>query len=170
MNFCDWFQLHESSLSELYKSAVEMLPTTKRQHATNTIKLTHLDWVPYLGLKTLFVKALAQNEGREYSPIILFKNVQYTEDGVKLTANNGNVYKLKPLSLDENNVLVRCQCLDFKYRFKFYNYQDHSLYGDKGKKYIAKTNRGPCNPNEAAGLCKHLMKLIKVLQEAKILD
>ena len=68
-------KLYESSLSDLYQSAVDAYPkTTLRQHATQPVVITQLHWTPYVGMKTLFVKGIAQNEGKEYSPIILFKN------------------------------------------------------------------------------------------------
>jgi hypothetical protein len=164
----DWIRLDESSLSELFKSAVTAFPgTTKRQHATNTIKIAKLDWTPYVGLKTLFVKGLAQNEGREYNPVILFKNVVYGE-GLEVVDNIGKQYRIKPLSIKTNDVRVRCQCGDFNFRFCHYNYLDHSLYGKDRKKYVGQ-GLWKANPSESVGICKHLMKLMKVLQEARIL-
>jgi hypothetical protein len=169
MNFCDWYQLQESSLEDLYTSSVDAFPkTTKRQYATNTIKIAKLDWTPYTGLKTLFVRALAQNEGREYNPVILFKNVQYTEDGVALTIDD-KIYKLKPLSFENNDVLLRCQCQDFQWRFNYFDHLDQSLYGKKRKKYEALYHPDSANPQKMPGMCKHLMKMVKALQESKIL-
>jgi hypothetical protein len=54
---------HESTLYDLHQSAVDAFPhTTKRQHATDTIRIVQLNWTPFLGLKTLYLKGLAQNE------------------------------------------------------------------------------------------------------------
>jgi len=165
----EWIRLDESSLTELFKSSVAAFPNTaKRQHATDTIKITKLNWTPYLGLKTLFVRGLAQNEGKEYNPVIMFKNVIYGE-GLELTDNLGKNYRVKPISAKTNDVRVRCQCGDFYWRFTHFDHVDHSLYGRNRKKYEAKYNPGSANPQEMPGLCKHLMKLIKVLYEAKIL-
>jgi hypothetical protein len=165
----EWLHLTESSLSQLFKSTVEAFPnTTKRQHATHTIKIAKLDWTPYVGLKTLFVKGLAQNEGREHNPVIMFKNVIYGE-GLEVIDNLGKHYRIKPLSVANNDVRVRCGCGDFYWRFHHFDHVDNSLYNRNRKKYEAIHNPGSANPEEMPGLCKHLIKLIKVLQESKIL-
>ena len=173
MNFEQW--LVESSLHGLYDNTVEAFPGTRmRQHATDTIKITHLDWVPYVGMKTLYVKGLAQNEGREYLPVILFKGVQYREEAgkgvVPLMDNLGKKYLLDQLSFEENEVRVRCNCPDHFWRFRHYNYVDQSLYGPDRKKYEAKHRPGSANPKKLPGLCKHLMKLGKVLKESGIIE
>jgi hypothetical protein len=160
---------NESSLSELYASAVAAFPrTTMRQYATHPVVITHLQWTPYRGMKTLFVKGLAQSEGHEYGPIILFKGVNYKVDEVRIATNKGEEVSLRPLSLSENDVLVRCNCPDFYWRFNYYNYLDKSLYGTKRAKYEAKTDRGPANPMELPGMCKHIMKLVEVLEQSGI--
>lgn len=157
---------NETSLSELYASAVAAFPRTKmRQFATDPVVITHLDWTPYKGMKTLFVKGLAQHEDREYSPIILFKGVNYQVEEVRVAANDGSEFGMRPVSLTENDVLVRCNCPDFRWRFNYYNHLDGSLYGAKRKKYEGHGGP-PANPMEMPGICKHIMKLINVLQEA----
>ena len=159
----------ESSLEDLYQSAVEAFPhTTMRQHATDTIIITNLRWTPYLGMRTLFIKALAQNEGREYSPIILFKKVNYNSDEVKITDNTGKEYSFGKLSLENTDVVLRCNCADFFYRFNYYDHLDKSLYGRKRRKYESKGVGPPANPLELPGICKHLMKTAHVLREAGI--
>ena len=162
--------LNETSLNGLYKSTVDAFPETKmRQYATDTIVISHLNWIPYVGMKTLFVKGLAQNEGREYNPVVVFKQVQYNpnENFVELNANDGKTYRLNRLSLENNDVLLRCNCGDFFNRFNFYNHLDKSLYNRKRKKY--ESNGGPpANPLELPGMCKHLMKTIYVLRESGI--
>ena len=159
----------ESSLEDLYQSAVEAFPhTTMRQHATDTIVITNLRWTPYLGMRTLFIKALAQNEGREYSPIILFKKVNYNSDEVKIIDSAGKEYSFGKLSLENTDVVLRCNCADFFYRFNYYDHLDKSLYGRKRRKYESKGVGPPANPLELPGICKHLMKTAHVLREAGI--
>jgi hypothetical protein len=163
----------ESSLNNLYQSSVRAFPNTKaRQYATNTIKITRLEWVPFLGMKTLFVKGLAQNEGKEYRPIILFKKVIYHENEgphiATLRANDGYTYFLERLSLDNTDVLVKCSCGDFKWRGIHFNKLDGSLYGRDRKKYEALYNPGSANPQEMPILCKHLMKMMKALAESNV--
>ncbi len=156
----------ETSLGELYDSAVEAFPrTTMRQYATHTIKITNLRWTPFLGTKVLFVKALAQNEGKEYTPIILFKRVNYAGKQIRLSASDLQEYHLDRLSLEHTDVLVRCNCKDFYWRFNYYDHLDKALYGTKRKKYESKGGP-PANPKQLPGICKHLMKTVKVLGEA----
>mgnify|MGYP000029406321 FL=1 len=171
MDFKDW--LNENTLNGLYDSAVAAFPnTTKRQHATQPVRIVQIGWTPYLGLKTLFVKGLAQNEGREYNSLILFKKVSYKDSNgpgiVELNTETGKVF-LERLSFDANDVVVRCNCPDFYWRFNYYNHLDKSLYGRKRAKYEAQHNPGSANPQEMPGMCKHLMKLSKALTESGII-
>lgn len=164
-------QLFESSLEDLYRSAIAAFPnTTKRQHSTDPIIITELRWTPFVGTKTLFTKGLAQSgeSGKEYNPIIVFKKVNYNEDVVQITASDGGEYSFAPLSNENTDVLVRCNCPDFSWRFNYYNSLDKSLQGRKRRKYEGVSNRPPANPSELPGMCKHLMKMAKVLKEAGI--
>lgn len=158
----------ESSAEELYQSAVKAFPNTKmRQHATHPIVIRELRWTPFVGVKTLFIKGLAQNEDREYGPCILFKGVNYQGKAVKITASDGLEYSFDKLSLENTDVLVRCNCPDFFWRFNYYDHLDKSLYGTKRKKY--ESHGGPpANPLELPGMCKHIMKMTKVISESGI--
>lgn len=162
--------INESSLSQLYDATVEAFPKTgKRQYATHLVKITKLESIPYQGMHTLYFKGLAQSEGKEYNPIILFKKVLYSENGISFIASDYKTYHVNPLSVEQNDVLVRCDCKDFKFRFSYYNHVDESLYGVKPKKYEGTGNGPPANPLELPGLCKHLIKLMSVIKQSKIL-
>lgn len=164
MSFKIWL---ESNVNDLYDSAVEAYPKTKyRQHAVDPIKIVELTIIPFKGMKTIYFKGLAQNEDRQYNTVIVFKDVDYSK-GIKLTANDGLVYELKPLSSSKNEVFVKCGCEDFYWRFNWYNYLDHSLYGKKRKKYEG--GEYPANPKESPGLCKHLISLARALRDSGIL-
>jgi len=164
-------EIAESTLVSLYNSAVAAFPNTRfRQHATQPIKIVRIDWTPYLGLKTLFVKGLAQNEGREYTSLILIKNVVYNSNpDVKLVASDGLLYEFKKPSLTKNEVLIRCNCSDFRWRFSYYNHLDRSLFGRKPKKYESKGGP-PANPLQLEGMCKHLMKLVQALVDSGVIN
>lgn len=158
-------ELFESSLQDLYKSAVLAFPrTTKRQHATQPVEIINLEWTPFVGMKTLFIKGLAKNEDRQYNTIVLLKNVNYDSDKLKIIANDGMQYSFAPLSLEDTQVNVRCNCNDFLWRFNYYNHLDKSLYGRKRSKYEGTTGI-KANPLEYPGMCKHLMKTITALQD-----
>jgi len=156
--------ISESSINDLYRSTVLAFPhTSKRQYAVDPVEISAITYTPYLGMKTLFVKCIAQNEGREYSPIILIKKVHFLSKGGHVIKTDGQNYFLEQVSLD-NDVLLRCNCKDFSFRFNFYDYVDKSLYGRKRKKYESKGGP-PANPLNMPGMCKHLLKLVSVLKE-----
>ncbi len=163
--------INESSLSDLYHSAVAAFPkTTRRQHVVHPIIVEQITYTPFLGMKTLFIKAEVRNENRHYNPMILLKKVDYNGSGVKIIASDDRkLYSFHPLSLENTDVLVRCNCSDFRYRFAYYNKLDRSLYGSPPAKYIANGMGPPANPLELEGMCKHLMKTMQVLRDSGIL-
>ena len=162
-------KLSESSFGNLYDSILKAFPKTRfRQHAVQPIVIEHMGWLPFIGLKTLFVKGEIRNETRHYNTLILFKNVDYNGKQVKITANDGLQYEFNKLSLEHSQILVRCQCDDFRYRFSYYNSLDKSLYGNKFKKYESKGMRSPANPLELPGICKHIIRTFDALRDAEI--
>lgn len=162
--------LFETTLNDLLVNIEKGFPNTQyRQNSIDSIKIKRIEWIPFVGLKTLYVKGLAQNENREYNPTILFKNIVYsTNEGIDLKASDGKEYKLNKINANENNVLVKCNCGDFEYRFRHYNYEDKSLYGRDRIPYIGTTGR-KANPMEVSGVCKHIIKLTKAIIEARLL-
>lgn len=172
MKFKLWM---ESNLIDLYQSTVDGFPrTTKRQHAIDPIHIIEVNWSPFLGVKTLFVKGIAHSEesGKEYSPMVLFKGVNYhnskdRQDLIEIVGKDGRNYVLEKINI-ENDVLVRCDCNDFKWRGTYADHLDHSLYGRNRKKYES-LGGPPANPTNAPMMCKHLIKLVKSLSESGIL-
>ena len=167
--------LFESTFNDLYDSAVTAFPlTTKRQHAIGPVQIHNLQIIPFVGMKTLFLKSEAINEDRHYNTIILVKGIQYSPGLsaglIEITASDGLLYYLPRLSLENNDVLVRCSCEDFGWRFNYYNHLDHSLYGKCRKKYEAKYNPGLANTSESEGACKHIMKFANVLKDSHLFD
>jgi hypothetical protein len=164
----------ESSLNDLYQSTIKAFPkTAKRQHSTDEIKIVKLEWTPFLGVKTLFLKGLAQNigNGHEYKTIILFKDVNYNpkRNFVEIVANDGKNHLIERLSYEKHDVLLKCNCKDFDFRFNYYNHLDGSLFGRKRRKYEATTNRLPANPLEMEGKCKHLISMTKALRDSGVI-
>ena len=143
--------------------------TRMRQHAIDPIIIEGLRWLPFVGMKTLFIKAEARNEDRHYTPIILFKKVNYNGNQVKIMATDGKPYHFDRLSLESTDVLVRCSCQDFRWRFGHYNRLERSLYGSNPPAYRSKGIGPPANPMELEGMCKHLMKTTMALRDAGVL-
>lgn len=169
MNFEKWIDFQESSVEELYSSTEKAFPkTTKRQHAIDLVDIIELNWTPYLGMKTLFVKGLAhsQESNKDYDAVFLIKNVNYNlkniskKDIVEIKSKDGQ--KISFEKFDENsNVLLRCNCQDFLWRWNYTDHKDKSLHGRVRKKYEAIINAGSSNPLEMPGMCKHLIKCYK---------
>lgn len=157
----------ENTLPELYQSAVDAFPrTTKRQHATDPIEIDGVRYTPFLGMKTLLIRANATNEDRQYSPIILLKRVVFANEGFSFVAHDDEkTYHIRPKDYD---VLVRCNCQDFYQRFNYYNHLETSLHGKVRKEYENFDGTHRANPKELPGLCKHLMKFMSELDEAGI--
>lgn len=176
MEFNKWVLLNESNLSDLYRSAVAAFPNTKRrQHVTEEITINDLSWLPYKGVKTLYVKGHTVNSSNDHrhDPIILFKKVKYydnqTDNSIKLNDKNGKIFFMEPLD-DSNHVALRCGCEDFKWRFNYTDQLDKSLYGRVRSKYDAFSNPGSSNPKMMPGVCKHLMKMAQKMQDLGILN
>jgi hypothetical protein len=115
-------------------------------------------------MKTLLVRATATNEGRVYAPVILFKRVSFANEGFSFVAHDDE--KQYHVSPREYDVLVRCDCNDFHWRFNYYNHLESSLQGAVRKEY--KGSGVPANPLEMPGMCKHLMKMMEELKTAGI--
>lgn len=177
MRFDTWLNLQESNLNDLYVSTVNAFPnTTKRQHSIDPVDIVEINWTPFMGVNTLFIKALAHSgeSGKEYNPMLLFKKVAYhpsktNQNWVEITANDGRNYVFEKLN-GGNEVLVRCNCADFHWRFNYFDHEDRSLYGKVRTKYEAIANPGSANPLEMPGMCKHLIKLVRSLNHAGVLE
>ena len=164
----------ETTLKGLYDSALDAFPsTTRRQNSTHSVIVEHMDWVPFRGVKTLFLKSLVRNEGRKNEAIVLFKGVRYADAAqrgfVPIKASDGRAVYLERLSWDKTDALVRCSCADFRWRFSHWNRVDKSLFGRPARKYEARERPGSSNPDESPGICKHLMKMAKILAESGVL-
>ena len=86
---------------------------------------------------------------------------------VTFNATTGEEVSMQPINLTNNIVRVRCDCLDFYYRFAPWNFSNDDIYGPKPKPYVRKTNHyPPANPSRSPGICKHVMKLTQACQEA----
>lgn len=165
---------NESSLNRLYNNAVQAFPhTKKRQYATDTVAVTQLEWMPYIGMRTLFLKGHVNNsDGGEYDPMILFKNVKYHSNIKKglveiISSDTNQKYFLEILNGNKNDVLLRCECKDYFWRFNYYNNLEKSNYSQVRKPYDGSYR---VNPKEMSGMCKHLMALGIKLQEAGIVN
>jgi len=146
--------------------------TKKRQHATGEVAITSVVYLPYTNAGILQVEAQARSNSHPYQPTIQFLNVKFepndTGTNVSFMGKDGATHYVQPIVLGQNNVKVRCTCLDYFYRFAVWNFNDNSLYGPKPPLYRKTTDRPPVNPNQVPGLCKHIIRVIGDLQNVGI--
>jgi len=169
--------INEASVRDLETNIQRGFPnTTKRQYAVGPVQIPIVKLTPYVPSKSLFIEAQANSNGRRYSPEILFDSVDYeqeeTQTNVTFTGSDNNEYNMtQAVPLTGNQVKVRCNCLDFHYRFALQNARDGSLYGPPPPNYQRKTEtRPPVNPMKVPGMCKHLLKLVDELQKSKMVQ
>lgn len=167
--------LTELSIDQLDRSAVGAFPaTTKRQHVKSPVQIVKMQLVPFVKDGQLLVRATATNGGRTYNPSMVFSGVTFepedTDTNVTFTGANNSDYHIQPIDSNTAPVKVRCDCMDFYWRFAMWNYNADSLNDQPPPPYQKKTNRPPVNPRKAPGLCKHLMKLTDKLEMSDILD
>lgn len=167
--------LERSTFPELERNAQTAVPIpVNRQKNANSdpINVTTLELLPFIGTRNLNVRAVVTNKGSTYNSTVIFNDVDFdaddAPDNVSFTAKDGNEYHVKPIILTQHTVRVRCNCLDFYWRFAAFNAKDKSLIGAPPKPYQRKTDRGPVNPQEVPGVCKHLMATIKALRTSGI--
>ena len=193
-------QIDEATVDKLRREIERGFPRTRRrQHIVHEVKILKHTLTPYVGSRNLLVEAVAnslRSGGNTYNPEILFDSVRYEQadspNNVSFVATDGNTYHIVPLTFSNDNARVRCTCLDFFYRFAYYNSKSGDLYGQPPppyhpKRYAGKTKLGrlwsrirgktlppnrigpPANPMGVIGFCKHLIKLTEELERNKIM-
>jgi hypothetical protein len=165
-------QLNEDSTEADLENNIErgFPDTKKRQHATGDATIQQVQFIPYVGTKFLHVKSnCSSTSGKQYHQVIQFVRVAFenedTDTNATFTGTDGRDYHMEPVDLTVNNVKVRCDCLDFYWRFAAIDFSDNALVGRAPPPYVRKTDyRPPANPMQVPGLCKHLLKLVQHLQ------
>lgn len=166
-------QLNEdSTYPNLYREIQRGFPATqRRQHAVGEVAILNMQFLPYVGMKMLQVRAACRSNQHNYNPIIQFLNVTFdqvdTNDNITFTGQDGQDYHVQPVTLDTSRVKVRCNCLDFYYRFAQTNSGDGSLVGRPPALYqrVPGSTRPPVNPQNVPGICRHLIKVVRRLQQ-----
>lgn len=167
--------LDEMTLIDLEQSIVSGFPaTTKRQHATNVVRVNQLKIIPFDQTGNLQVDAVARGDGKNYDTKILFDQIEYLDEetptSVTFMGSDRQEYTIEKIDLASSNVKLSCNCLDFHYRFAYWNKSNDVLLGTPPPPYRRKTNRPPVNPNKVPGVCKHLIKTVEALRQAGLVD
>lgn len=112
-----------------------------------------------------------ERENEQYDRKRVGESVVLEQDQlVTLKASDGKDYHIQPIDLSDNIVRVRCDCLDFYFRFAPWDFSNDDLFGPKPKPYVRKTTHyPPVNPTRSPGICKHVMKLVLALRDKNLL-
>ena len=157
------------TLSELRESARKNRPKFNKSRPTSILSMT-----PTMSNKTLTVKAEARGTSL-YPLVITFYNVDYTLEAdpaypLSVQTKTGATGYAKQVTEDGNPVQLRCQCMDFRHTWAFYDHKAKALSGRPFPRYERKTTTRPSrNPGEVPGLCKHLIGMVEVLKRRNIL-
>lgn len=170
----DDFELFEqSTYVDLEKNILNFIPQSKkRQHAVDPVQIVKIETLPFLGTKNLNVAAMANSteSNTTYKPSIIFNNVEFEKEdlqsNITFKAKDGADYHIQPLDLAQHTVRVHCTCLDFFWRFRNFNVKDKSSVARSTPPYKPISNRGPVNPQQKPGLCKHLLATFKALKHS----
>lgn len=167
--------LEASTYSDLQSNTVDSsnFSTKKRQYATDPVDIVDYKLIPYTSSKKMLAKMTASSDSKKYDLNINFQSIKFVgtkREGVQFTGADGQTYFVKPVDLDNVYVKVRCTCLDFYWRFAYYDKKDSSLFGQGPKPYVKKTDRKPGNINKVPGLCKHLMAGFRDLKQLGIVQ
>lgn len=170
-------QLDEvSTATQLHTNIVTSFPATRKRHnATNEVTINNVQYIPYLGTKMLHIKSTSTSNGHNYHQAVQFMRTEFdkmdTPDNVTFMGSDQQEYHIHPIILNNHNVKVRCNCLDFYFRFANWNFNDSSIVGRAPIPYRRKTTTRPeVNPDHVPGMCKHLLKLMDRMRSEGIIQ
>ena len=160
----------EMTLYQLDRSTVNNFGP-EREVRANRVQVETLEFTTSQGKLGTQLTAIADvrgSTGERYKSTIVFKKVKTEEadtpTNITVKSTNGDDIHLQAISLNSSDVMVRCSCLDFYWRFSLWNMRHKSLFGDGPDPYVKTTNRPPVNPGQRPGVCKHLYKMIQKIK------
>jgi hypothetical protein len=162
----------DSTVPQLRQNIEQNFDTNKRQHATGTVSIQGVQFVPFQPEQQMKVLSQTRSNGHNYNTACQFSNVAFQEapsaQTVTVMGKDGAQHNIVPVVLNTSNVQVSCTCLDFHYRFSAWNATDDSLAGQPPGLYRKTTNRPPVNPSRVPGMCKHIIKLVDHLRRLRV--
>ncbi len=163
--------LNELSLSNL-KNNVNREFGRDREVRSNRIKVINYEAIPSVGSKELLLKARIVGEEGKYQVSVRFTNIRFSDTlapgFAEVTGLDGVTYFVRQTTLAQTSVKVKCNCLDFYWRFATWNHGRKSLEGDPPPPYVKLTDRPPVNPNKVPGACKHILKFMTFIKNEGI--
>lgn len=168
-------QLEERTAGELERNTMNFVPPASpsaRQHIVNSVQVQKVEFAPNRQDGILTVRVIVNSNGHKYEPSLQFDKVIYDDgdqsDNTTFKGTDNREYHIVPIELAKHNAKVRCNCLDFYYRFAPQNNTDQSLLGNPPPPYQKKTVRPAVNPQKVPGVCKHLLRAIQALRSVNV--
>lgn len=143
----------------------------KRKNKAPRMRLSNMKYTPSSTNNktnlTVTADCVSGDSGNHYQPVIVFNTVvlepENTSTNTTVPASTGEDININTYSLASSDVKVRCDCLDFYWRFTNFNFKQKALQGNPNPPYVKKTNRPPVNPLSKPGICKHIYELLKTV-------
>lgn len=169
--------VEDATLQHLRNEIERGFPDTKkRQHATNEVTVTKLQYIPRIESDILQINSsTSSTSGNVYKQLIQANGVNFQPDNsgntVSVKDSNGTSHSITPVKLNVNNVGVFCECEDYQKRFAEINVSNNCHIGPQPAKYVRKTTtRPPANPLNVPGMCKHLIAVTDRLKNLHIIQ
>lgn len=167
--------LIETPLATLYTDTLNGFPTPRKQNS-GRVQVVKKIFVAAPRNNAVGVRATTRSSANKYDTRMFFEGVEYLDAEAQggntfaFQSQDGQDFIITPVGYTSTDVKVSCSCLDFYYRFAVWNQRDGSLFGRPPEPYVNKTtDREPVNPNQIAGLCKHLIALTDELRRERFL-
>jgi hypothetical protein len=120
----------------------------------------NLEYFPKKSELTFYASVSSSHKPSLYGVQVTFTDVGPTDGLTEDEIMQG--YKPKP-SLSHNDMLVRCSCPNYQFRFDYANRLNNVGTGKRFPIYHKKTDRKPYNPHNEAGICKHIYTFVNYL-------
>jgi hypothetical protein len=157
MNYAELTEATSKYRGNVYKATPQLMYS----------EITHANMA--VGVKTLSISGevltLGSTEAKHV--IVVFEGVQfsrYKKLGYVRYNLGGNEGWIKKPALTQNNVMMRCSCQDYRFRFQHANALVKVLFGRRKKyKRVEGSTRKPVNPDHIPGYCKHIHNFVSVV-------
>lgn len=145
-----------------------------QQYKTGRILRFKLKYDKPTNLLYAMAEILALDGINTYKTTLVFKTVASQSNKTKVfplqffTKEGKPIYVEKPSY--EHHIVTRCQCLDFRHMWMWYDRPYKALLG-KAIPYrrVPGSNRPPKNPDKVPGLCKHIFQILRYMYRRNLL-
>ena len=132
---------------------------------------------PFVGTKVMLFRAEMKGKSAvSYLTYVQFNNVSFTDEKDathKFPIDvEGKTKWWGPININDSTIRIYDSCPDFRFRFSKELYDVGALIGN-WKRYtpVPGSTRGPVNPQERLGICKHTWSLLNLLKkQGKIVE